>query len=405
MKIGKFSKITGLSVLTIRYYIELGLFAPRRSERYWDFSEEDLSRAAEIARYKNCGFSLQTIAELFSLLQSPTLSPAERNRRLTCLLDREHHRIQLNQRELTASLDKLNSMIRNIQGQVVTELFNGIPLFLFSQVCCPFCGIPLCWKDVCIEYGQVFRGTGSCSCGFCASVTDGILIVENIQAPLIPVVDRHLSTLQHRTPQDVSYIESFNQWIKLQLEQLELDGKIIFEDVLNTACFLNRAISELNSSAYYILCDTDLQVVRYFMSSIRAAYPEGNFLFLVDDGIHHPLKEGCLDVIIDYAASEIYQKYGYCSSSTPLRRYAHDGTIITGRFSRRCKKQMGKRDPAEDTPNRYHLPALLQDLQNNGITILAEKTGSRSVDPGVYTGALPGDIIKPYAFIGRWTME
>ena len=34
MKIGKFSKMTGLSVLTIRYYIDLGLFMPQRSERY-----------------------------------------------------------------------------------------------------------------------------------------------------------------------------------------------------------------------------------------------------------------------------------------------------------------------------------------------------------------------------------
>src|SRR5699024_9605506 len=120
-------------------------------------------------------------------------------------------------------------------------------------------------------------------------------------------------------------------------------------------------------------------IVRYYMASIRAAYPDGNFLFLVDDGIHHPLKAGCLDIIIDYAASEVYQKYGYCSSSTPLHRYAHNGTIIAGRFSRRCKKQPGKRDPKEDTPSRYNLQVLLQDMQNNGITLLEEKIGSRSV--------------------------
>ena len=186
---------------------------------------------------------------------------------------------------------------------------------------------------------------------------------------------------------------------------MDLEGKIVFEDVLNTACFLNRAISDLNVKAYYILCDTDLQVVRYYMSSIRSAYPEGNFLFMVDDGIHHPLKEGCLDVIIDYAASEIYQKYGYRSSSTPLRRFAHDGTILAGRFSRRCKMQFGKRNPLEDATDRYQLPALLQDMQNNGVVILKERVGNRSVDSSVYAGALPGDVFKPYAFIGRWSMK
>ena len=55
------------------------------------------------------------------------------------------------------SLDKLNSMIRDIQGQVVTDSFNGIPLYLFSQICCSFCGKPLQWKDVCIANHQVFH--------------------------------------------------------------------------------------------------------------------------------------------------------------------------------------------------------------------------------------------------------
>ena len=91
---------------------------------------------------------------------------------------------------------------------------------------CSFCGKPLQWKDVCIANHQVFHGVGSCSCGFCASVTEGILVVENIQTPLIPAVDRNLYTLQHRTPQDVSYIESFNQWLNLQLNQLDLEGKM-----------------------------------------------------------------------------------------------------------------------------------------------------------------------------------
>ena len=394
--------MTGLSVLTIRYYMGLGLLTPQQTGRNWDFSQEDLSRAAAIARYKDCGFSLQTIAALFSLQQDPALSRRERNLRIDCLLEKERRRIRRDEQELADSLDKLNAMIRNIKGQVVTDVFNGIPLFLFAQIRCPFCGKPLRWEQICLENDQVCSGVGRCPCGFHAAVRDGILVVEGGGMPLIPPVDRHLATLLHRSPQDVSYIESFNQWLKLQLDQLELEGKIVFEDVLNTACFLNRAISELSGGAYYILCDTDLQVVRYYMSSIRSAYPDGKFLFLVDDGIHHPLKAGCLDVIIDYAASEVYQKYGYGSSSTPLRRYAHDGTIIAGRFSRRCKMQAGKRDLREDPPSRYNLQTLLHDMQRNGITILEEKVGSSSMDPSVYAGALPGDIIKPYAFIGRW---
>jgi|GEM_PF-3457875 len=405
MKIGKFAKITGLSVLTVRYYMEIGLIRPQLKDRYWNFTEKELCRAAEIERYKRCGFSLQTITEFLTLCQDGALSAPDRACRLERLFRRERERICENRTSLERALEKLDGMILDIRGQVVTDPFNGIPLPLFALIQCPFCGSPLRWQEVCLEQGQVYSGQGSCHCGFRASVTDGILLVEDLQRPLIPVVDNQLATLQQRSPQDVSYIETFNQWLKLQLDQLELEGKVIFEDVLNTTCFLNRAISGLSENAYYILCDTDLQIVRYYMASIRAAFPHHKLLFIVDDGIHHPLRPGCLDVIIDYAASEIYQKYGYRSSSTPLKRYAHDGTVVAGRFSCLCKKQPGKRDMTESNAIRYRLSVLQQDMRDNGIRILAEKAGDRPVDPSVYTGSLPGDVIKPYAFVGRWKLK
>ena len=135
--------MTGLSVLTIRYYMDLGLLSPKRTERNWDFSQEDLSRAAAIARYKDCGFSLQTIADLLAFKQNTALSQEESSCRAALLLENERNRIRNSQKELVDSLDKLNAMIRDIEGQVVTDVFNGIPLYLFSQVCCPFCGKPL----------------------------------------------------------------------------------------------------------------------------------------------------------------------------------------------------------------------------------------------------------------------
>ena len=92
--------MTGLSVLTIRYYMGLGLLTPQQTGRNWDFSQEDLSRAAAIARYKDCGFSLQAIAALFSLQQDPALSRKERNLRIDCLLEKERRRIRRDEQEL-----------------------------------------------------------------------------------------------------------------------------------------------------------------------------------------------------------------------------------------------------------------------------------------------------------------
>ncbi|MPN57475.1 hypothetical protein SDC9_205169 [bioreactor metagenome] len=59
----------------------------------------------------------------------------------------------------------------------------------------------------------------------------------------------------------------------------------------------------------------------------------------------------------------------------------------------------------ESNAIRYRLSVLQQDMRDNGIRILAEKAGDRPVDPSVYTGSLPGDVIKPYAFVGRWKLK
>ncbi len=408
MKIGEFSNLTGLPILTVRHYMDIGLLSPQKEERYWKFTEDDMARAQEIAKYKDCGLSLSAIGEMLSLrdqlLRHPENACLSQQHR--ALFTREFDRLHKRQAELLSALDRLEEMTRSLRGQVVTESFNGIPFALFSLICCPMCNSPLDWEGVHIICNQVRGGQGRCACGFQAEVSDeGILITSGAQRPLVPAVDYRMATLRQRTPQDVSYIENFNQWLIHRLAELDLSGKVIFEDVLNTACFLYRAIGALDESACYILCDTDLDVVRYYMSSIRAAYPHRNILFLVDDGIHHPLRPGCLDVVIDYAASEIYQKYGYRSSSTPLRRYAHNGTMIAGRFSRLCKKQFGERNPAEYNPLRYRLSVLLEDMERNGIQIYNEKIGSRAVDTSVYIGTLPGDILKPYAFIGRWKIS
>lgn len=53
---------------TLKYYEELGLATPSRSEsRYRLYSNEDLERLVRVIRMRTLGFSLQTITELMKL--------------------------------------------------------------------------------------------------------------------------------------------------------------------------------------------------------------------------------------------------------------------------------------------------------------------------------------------------
>lgn len=64
---------------TLKYYEELGLVTPDRSEgRYRLYSEDDLDKFARILRLRSLGFSLQAIAEM---LKRPLESESDGSKR------------------------------------------------------------------------------------------------------------------------------------------------------------------------------------------------------------------------------------------------------------------------------------------------------------------------------------
>ena len=52
MKIGELSRITGVNIPTIRYYIDLGLLVPEQAGKQFLFNEKDLKSLELINKYK-----------------------------------------------------------------------------------------------------------------------------------------------------------------------------------------------------------------------------------------------------------------------------------------------------------------------------------------------------------------
>ena len=68
MNIGSASEISGLPAKTIRYYEEIDLVSPSRSENgYRDYSEVDLHRLRFLQRSRSLGFSIEECRLLLSL--------------------------------------------------------------------------------------------------------------------------------------------------------------------------------------------------------------------------------------------------------------------------------------------------------------------------------------------------
>lgn len=65
MKLAQFSKLTGLSKDTIRYYEKISLIQPVMKQKHRDYSEEDKQTIETIIKLKDTGFTLQEIKLLF----------------------------------------------------------------------------------------------------------------------------------------------------------------------------------------------------------------------------------------------------------------------------------------------------------------------------------------------------
>lgn len=67
MLIGEFSKISGVSIDTLRYYDKIGLLVPKRKGNKRDYTEDDIRKLEIISALKDMNFSLEDIIVILEL--------------------------------------------------------------------------------------------------------------------------------------------------------------------------------------------------------------------------------------------------------------------------------------------------------------------------------------------------
>ncbi|MEV6079645.1 MerR family transcriptional regulator [Streptomyces sp. NPDC052069] len=112
MRMGEFSRRTGVSQRLLRYYEEQGLLEPsRRPSGYREFTEEDIATVRGIRMLLGAGLNTATIAELMPCMvdDGQTLAPACSG--MLPDLNRERERIDEAVAGLLAARDTLDAVI------------------------------------------------------------------------------------------------------------------------------------------------------------------------------------------------------------------------------------------------------------------------------------------------------
>ena len=113
MNIGDVAQASGLPPKTIRYYEDIGLVRPARSENgYRDFSDRDAHMLAFLGRARSLGFSIEDCRTLLSLYEDRSRASADVRDLARQHMDRIARKID----ELEAMRGTLGTLVRRCHG-------------------------------------------------------------------------------------------------------------------------------------------------------------------------------------------------------------------------------------------------------------------------------------------------
>ena len=113
MRIGEFSRTTGVSIRALRHYDRLGLLVPTRTDAqtgYREYDESNLQRLWEILFYRELDFPLQTIREM---LDAPGYDRQQ-------AMQEQHRLLNLKKEHLEAVIAALESAMQGGEVQMST---------------------------------------------------------------------------------------------------------------------------------------------------------------------------------------------------------------------------------------------------------------------------------------------
>lgn len=304
MKISEFARKYGVEISTVRYYINSHLLIPKVHNKQYRFDDRCETDMNIIVQLKDFGFSISEIRTILSLIHLSNLTALDDVTDFVQILEKKEAELRAELESMQNTHEELLKFISSLKNRRVQDgavyPVKGIPLQMLPLLCCPDCGEPLELQKADLKGGEVMNGEASCSCGYHATIQNGIVLTEGgtLNELDIPYLNRGIFKLL-----PVSWVSLFQQSFSRMYETLLLmdkaGGKVILENQLNCFSFLFSRISELDPSNLYILTDPHPEIVLRFKKMIEQQNPKLNILYIVDKTCRYPLKKHCVDIYTD----------------------------------------------------------------------------------------------------------
>ncbi len=309
MKIGKFGEVNNISIDTIRHYMDLSLIIPEKKGGHYFFDEYCQTDLELIIHYKDLGFSLNEIKELFFYKNLAKSMNYEKDTFYQSLFKLKYDKMQQEIELLENKRDKLKEVLQDLL--LTNETSNsimGIDLSVLHLLTCSKCSKKLILQDGIITNNQIIEGKLICNCGEEYMITSGIITAgELFKANERTSLEDTISNYIHET--DNAYLENMlkeGEWAKKKLLHLDLNNKLILDIGSGLGFFLRSIYEELPEDCLYIAVDRDFNKLLFLKDVLARKNPRRNILFICADFLNIPIQNRSVDIVIDHSGTSNY---------------------------------------------------------------------------------------------------
>lgn len=403
MKIGKFAATHHITIDAIRHYMDLGLIVPEKHGGQYVFDENCHRDLEDTMKLKNMGFTLNEILSIFQFKRLGKLTPYQENALYQEFFHNKHHEVSRQLEDLQIIKANLEQKIMEFSAKGgVHKASAGIDVSHLPLFRCPKCHGSLRLFNAYITDHQIVHGILRCPCGEEYIIDDGILVVGEAGDNGGEVLSD--SIIEYIKATDEEYLSNVYlglEWSSKRLCHHDLKNKTILELGSGLGFFLRYVYDEIPEGSIYIAVDHDLKRHRFLKSILERSQRKKNIVFICCDFLQIPLKENCVDVLLDLSGTTNYSFEHEEFLLHLVDHYIKENAILLAGYILFKNFGMDTLIPEKSRKN-FILKNVQQNIKDLGYHVLEERVSDYLAEGGKYESFFKkGEEIYTYSFHGK----
>lgn len=309
MKIGQTAKKYSIPVTSIYYYIKHGLLVPPVNRGQYIFDEKTLHDLEWLLELKGMEFPLEVIHRILSLHRISGFTPPEDRDELFQLFAKQDAELTIRIENLNHAQQKLHAYINTLGAGRGELTITGVPLKMLRLLVCPVCGGELHAQNASMDSRYIFEADMKCRCGYSARIEDGILLTPNRNVSFYDKPDTTRELYRDLPSATLSLFERSYHWLGECLTKEGTAGKVLWESYVNAWFFLHNHTELLSEDTELVVTDKFPETLAAYKAVLDRSGKKLDILYIADAGVSPPLRKKCVDIAVDFFATNEHNFY------------------------------------------------------------------------------------------------